>query len=208
MKGHNGIDYKTPHGSLVLAPCDMEIVDTYYENKDKGYGTTLWGYSNSWVEDSYEWKLEMVFGHLHEFIEKKGTKVMMGQPIAYTDNTGKYTTGAHLHFGVRLMRKTGGTWKVYNSNNGYLGHVDPKPYILDSFQDQPIRLFRNPRTKAVYWLGKNGQFLEIIDEVVIHQMVGDWGTVKLTDLKVDLRPENIYDVLANLRRFKQIYKVK
>lgn len=208
MKGHNGIDYRTPHGSNVIAPCDMEITDAYYENKDAGYGTTIWARGLPYVENGSEWRLEMVFGHLHQFLVKNGDKVKMGEVIAITDNTGKYTTGPHLHFGVRILKKEGSNWKLKNANNGYKGYVDPKQYVITSFQHLPIRLFKAKDSKAVYLLTRNSQFMEVIDEGIIQQLVGDWGDVEVTQLKVELQRQDIYDVLANLRFFKKVYNIK
>lgn len=208
MKGHNGIDYQCPHGSNVIAPCDMDIVDAYYENKDAGYGTTVWGHSKSWLENGSEYKLEMVFGHLHDFLFKKGSQVKMGEIIAITDNTGKYTTGSHLHFGVRVLKKVGGNWKLQNENNGYKGYVDPKQFMITNFVNDPLRLFKAKSSKAVYILTRNSQYMEVIDENIILQLVGEWSEVKPIKLKVDLQPQDIYDVLANARFFKKVYKVK
>lgn len=47
--------------------------------------------------------------------------------IAHTDNTGKYTTGSHLHFGFKLLDNN--NLNTINYNNGYLGAVNPAPYF-------------------------------------------------------------------------------
>ena len=74
-------------------------------------------------EDQY---YKTVYYHL------KGTTVMVnqtvsaGQLVGTADNTGKYTTGDHLHFGFKFYDDEG---RVIDGNNGYRGCVDPTPYF-------------------------------------------------------------------------------
>lgn len=183
LKGHNGIDYRTGYGQLVLAPCDLEITGIVKENKDKGYGNTIWAKSEQIVKkNDKEYCLEMNFGHLSNFIKQSG-RVMMGEPIAYTGNTGKYTTGPHLHFGTRVITKHGNGWLNENWNNGYLGYEEPN--FIKSFQDR-IMLFKDYKSSAVYWLGVNSEFIEIGESIVIKKLIGNWQDINVIQLSVGL----------------------
>ncbi len=55
--------------------------------------------------------------HLDKYNVKAGDRVKAGDIIAYSGNTGKQTTGAHLHF----QRMKGGVGNAYAE--------DPKPFI-------------------------------------------------------------------------------
>ena len=63
--------------------------------------------------------------------EKGENYVKEGTIIALAGNTGKYTTGAHLHFELRKYEKVGDRWINPNENNGYWGAINPLPYFMD-----------------------------------------------------------------------------
>lgn len=116
LKGHNGVDYGCPTGTPVLATHDGLLV-TKPTDPD-GYGIYC---RVKWDEDGVTY--DTVYGHLREVV---GTdrQVKAGDIIGYSNNTG-YSTGPHLHFGIRK-------WKdgaVVDYNNGYLGYFDPEPFL-------------------------------------------------------------------------------
>jgi len=57
--------------------------------------------------------------------------------MGISDNTGKYTTGNHLHFGLKKCDKTG---RTLDYDNGYHGAIDPKPYLVEDFYKLPVDL--------------------------------------------------------------------
>ena len=88
IKGHNGIDMKAPTGTCLYAPEDGEILvadekDTNKRIKLKGNGRTHY------------------FFHLADWNVAAGDKVKEGQFIGICNNSGIYTTGSHLHWGIR-----------------------------------------------------------------------------------------------------------
>jgi len=107
MEGHNGIDYALPVGTPVLACDDGEAVKGFDEN---GYGR--------YVKITHTWGISL-YGHLSQWEGdiRQGKK---GQRIGLSGNTG-VSTGPHLHFEIRV--------NPIDHKNGYLGRVDPMPYL-------------------------------------------------------------------------------
>jgi len=87
VDGHNGIDFEAPIGTRLYAPHDGKITKL---TNNTGKGITL---------SSKEYTSR--FYHLSEFICELNQEIKEGDLIALTGNTGRYTTGPHLHWGVK-----------------------------------------------------------------------------------------------------------
>ncbi len=120
MKAHNGIDFGTPKGTKIIT-CDDGIVDYILFDKN-GYGTH--------IKIKHKWG-ESIYAHLDRIFCHEGQKVKRGATIATSDNTG-FSTGSHLHFGIRINGKT---------NKGYYDWLDPMPYFEKPkvYNSKPIR---------------------------------------------------------------------
>ena len=62
------------------------------------------GYENgggNYVKVRYDNGLESFACHLKNATVKVGQRVEAGQQVAVSDNTGAYTTGAHLHLAIK-----------------------------------------------------------------------------------------------------------
>jgi murein DD-endopeptidase MepM/ murein hydrolase activator NlpD len=123
MKGHNGLDFGVPIGTPIYAPMDgvIKVIDS----KSAGYGLHIK------IRNSYK-KLECVLGHLSRTDVKDGAKVIQGQKLGVSGNTG-FSTGPHLHAGLRTLRSSDKGvwgWDVENYNNGYFGYWDFSPYLI------------------------------------------------------------------------------
>ena len=104
-KFHHGIDVALPKGSILKAPADGEVV---HKGFSKSGGNTL---ILKHAKDLYT-----VYYHLQKpSALAVGAKVVQGDPIALSGNTGA-STGPHLHFEVRKSRRWGDT-------------VDPMPFF-------------------------------------------------------------------------------
>lgn len=123
LKGHNGVDYTAPIGTEVYASHDGEITKTY----DKTNASVTIGFG-VWIMHPEGWYT--VYFHLKDVNVKVGDKVKAGDLIGWADNTGQYTTGSHLHFGLYP--------KDRDRNNGYDGAIDPLPYFITKPKDMPI----------------------------------------------------------------------
>ncbi len=123
LLGHNGLDFAVPLKTPIRAVCDG-FVKGVKISKD-GYGIYIRQFSN-WVEiENEKICLDIVYGHLDEALVKSGQKIKKGKIIGFVDNTG-FSTGNHLHLGVRLV--TSYNNKILEYNNGYFGYIDP--YLL------------------------------------------------------------------------------
>lgn len=91
---HNGIDIVMPVGTSILAPMCGKVIDVY-ENAIGGLQLIF--------ECAAEGGERYTFGfaHLSRVVAIKGNYYNEGDIIAYSGNTGR-STGAHLHFTVRL----------------------------------------------------------------------------------------------------------
>jgi hypothetical protein len=57
-----------------------------------------------------------------------------GELVGHVDTTG-FSTGNHLHFGLRLVDPK--TLQILNYDNGYKGGVDPIPYLRKKVNHMP-----------------------------------------------------------------------
>ncbi len=89
-KMHNGIDIPVPSGTRLNALGDGVVKAVGYESGGGNY-----------IIIKYDNGLESFYCHLKGSSVKQGQRVSMGQEVARSDNTGQWTTGAHLHFGLK-----------------------------------------------------------------------------------------------------------
>lgn len=118
LKGHNGLDLAVVTGTPVVAPMDGKI--KVGDDGNTGYGKYVKIRNGERIR-------EVVLGHLSKINVLDGSQVNMGDIIGYSGNTG-FSTGAHLHIGLRFLKKGSGDiykWEVENYSNGFLGYVDP-----------------------------------------------------------------------------------
>lgn len=124
LLGHNGIDFQAKTGCPVVAAHDGIVV---FAGKD-GDGGICVEILSSRTGDGFK----TIYYHLKDVAVEVGWEIKAGILIGHADNTGKYTTGDHLHFGMKLT-KDGIT---FNKNNGYNGAIDPAPYFIDKDWDK------------------------------------------------------------------------
>lgn len=119
IKHHTGLDLNCPVGTPLSLPIKTKVVQFLVQNE---MGNTLY------LQDAEGFT--SVYAHLSEVFVKVGEDVEAGKVFAKTGNTGKATTGAHLHFevinkkpeiGLEMMTRSLGNVKGYN--------VDPVRYL-------------------------------------------------------------------------------
>lgn len=108
LAGHDGIDFAMPIGTPVITVDDGTVL---IAQKNFDYGTT--------IIVQHEWG-RTYYGHLSSMDVSEGDSVRKGQRLGRSGNTG-LSTGPHLHFGIRA--------KKFDRDNGYMGKIDPAPYL-------------------------------------------------------------------------------
>ena len=125
LKGHNGIDFKTYRGCPVFAAHSGKVVSSGPD----GTGGIIIEILKSNKGNSFK----TIYYHLEEIHVKAGDEVTTGDLIASADNTGKYTTGDHLHFGLKKTNYV----NTVDKDNGYRGGIDPAPYFPRNWEKTP-----------------------------------------------------------------------
>ena len=88
---HNGVDLPIPSGTRLNAMANGIVTAVGFENGGGNY-----------VRIKYDNGYETFYCHLQSSSVKVGQRVQCGQQVALSDNTGIYTTGAHLHMEVKI----------------------------------------------------------------------------------------------------------
>lgn len=102
-KMHNGVDFAAPTGTAIYAAYDGKVVAASY--------TSVMG---NYVMIDHGSGLYTIYMHASKLHVSTGDVVVKGETIAEVGATGR-TTGAHLHFGVRLNGEYVSPWN-YLSN--------------------------------------------------------------------------------------------
>lgn len=95
--GHMGLDWACPPGTPICAAADgivtrAELDTATAANPGAGYGYHVRiRHDNGWTT---------IYGHLSQVQVKTGQKILSGEIIGLSGNTG-FSTGPHLHFEVR-----------------------------------------------------------------------------------------------------------
>ncbi len=115
--GHNGLDFGLSAGNEVFA-CDSGKVIQSGDNGDFGTSVTI---QHSWGQS--------IYGHLQETKVNEGDDIGVNKVIGLSGSSGA-AFGEHLHFAIKPNNP--------DQNNGYLGFIDPVPYLsLPSQKEEP-----------------------------------------------------------------------
>lgn len=145
MTGHDGIDYAAPKRTPVKASHNGWVVESI--SKDTGYGIRVQIY---FEEDGYGWVTN--YGHFDESVypvipynlNERSYPVKEGEVIGYVNSTG-FSTGNHLHFGLRQLNLNK---QILNYNNGTFGWINSMPFMKDPFvlETVPMKIYKDNRT--------------------------------------------------------------
>jgi murein DD-endopeptidase MepM/ murein hydrolase activator NlpD len=124
-RGHNGVDFKASIGTKIKAALSGVVAGT--GNTDNFPGCYSYG---KWVMITHGNGLSTLYAHLSYVAVNQGDKLVTGQVIGYSGNTG-YSTGPHLHFGVYASQGVQIITysKSKNCHNAVIPIADPKAYL-------------------------------------------------------------------------------
>lgn len=118
ITGHNGLDFGLNEGTEVY-PCDNGKIIQSGENGDFGNSITI---EHSWGQSLY--------AHLKETKVYVGDIAEVNKVIGLSGKTGA-AFGEHLHFAIKPTNP--------DNNNGYLGFIDPSPYLSLPSQKEEVK---------------------------------------------------------------------
>jgi len=127
LVAHNGVDFRAKDGCPIYATHDG-VVGYAGKDGDGGISVTL-------INEEEHYKT--IYYHNKKNLVKKGDKVKAGDLICLADNTGKYTTGSHLHFGLKRLDDQ--NFNTLDLQNGYRGAIDPAPYFFYTYDGTEIK---------------------------------------------------------------------
>ncbi len=124
-RGHNGVDFRATTGTKIKASLTGIVAGT--GSTDNFPGCYSYG---KWVLITHDNGLSTLYAHLSYIGVNQGDKVLTGQVIGYSGNTG-YSTGPHLHFGVYASQGVQIITysKSKNCHNAVIPIADPKAYL-------------------------------------------------------------------------------
>jgi murein DD-endopeptidase MepM/ murein hydrolase activator NlpD len=136
LTGHNGWDFGIKIGTPVYA-CHDGVVFLAAVMSDGALQVEI---------DTIDGNYRTFYAHLSEMKVNNGQKVKKGELIGLSGNTGRYTTGPHLHFGVHPIANMGDT----QPNNGYGGAIDPVHFFDGTYPNskqttQPVAVLEQPQ---------------------------------------------------------------
>lgn len=138
LKGHNGIDVPCDTGTPVYASHDGTVTFAG-EDGSAGMGVVIRTHEKFDYEKGQAY-FKTIYWHLKKdgIKVKAGQKVKAGDLIALANNTG-FSTGSHLHFGLKPVYKGEKDWEWWNAeqDNGYKGAIDPDPYFVGYYGNLP-----------------------------------------------------------------------
>lgn len=181
MKGHNGIDLVKPRGTPIFAVHDGVVMKVNDKPEDAGIYVRIM--SSPTILEGREAMVETCYFHLLDVAVQPNQIIKAGTLIGHLDNTG-YSTGDHLHFGIRpYWKQPNGTWLSYK-DNGYFGYIDPYPYLLQA-KEPMLKIIREKNRPEVYMIvnGKNIYIgnEEMFEDLKKEGLIPDWAKVEEVD---------------------------
>ena len=125
--GHTGTDGACPLGTPLRAPADGTIVFEGWANLNNNPFLLTDGGGIVIVLDAGPGNPAFILGHLNQSLVNRGDTVKQGDIIAYSGNTGKWTTGPHCHFEVLPP--------VYLLTTSTYGRVNPRVWCSAYWED-------------------------------------------------------------------------
>ena len=122
LKGHNGLDYPFPTGTLLECVIRGKV-EFVGEDSAAGKGVYI-------ISDLGDSAWRTIYWHLQSFNVKVGDIVEVGDILGISDNTGM-STGPHLHFGLKPVKFNGTNYEDVNHDNNFRGAIDPFPYFTE-----------------------------------------------------------------------------
>lgn len=126
LPGHEGVDFRAPHGSLIFAVAPGVVSDVHREGESgHNYGT--------FVRVDHGNGFETTYAHMDQAAVAVGDFVSAGHTVGWADATGN-SDGSHLHLTLKHedAHEGGEMYQGYPYNI-----IDPTPYLTHLLDDPP-----------------------------------------------------------------------
>lgn len=202
LLGHNGTDFRALNGTACYAVIDGTVIEA---GQDWQGGRVIRIRTAEVECNGKKWRLEFIYYHLDSWLVLAGEMVWRGQPIGFTDNTGRYSTAPHLHFGMEVHWFEDGIWKK-DTNNGYWGCVDSAPFFnYVPPMNNPYGIAANTLVQLTegvggfgFWSGEKF-YVDELDKILASWMVRNQGNIKGKTLAVAQVVWDAYTPKYNLK---------
>jgi murein DD-endopeptidase MepM/ murein hydrolase activator NlpD len=105
IRFHHGVDFSAPSGTPVYATADGKVIRA---RNVPGFGKV--------IEVDHGFGYTTIYGHLDDYVVRRGEKVKRGQLVGTVGNTGR-STAPHLHYEVKVEGRS----------------VDPLDYFYEGY---------------------------------------------------------------------------
>lgn len=133
MKGHTGMDMFGGNDWPCYASTSG-VIEEIQTEIERGLGVGIIT-KDKYEFEGGEYQAKTRYWHLKGINVSKGQEVKVGHLIGWCDSTG-LSSGHHLHFELKPVRKDGDTYVNVCQNNGYFGSVNPEPYFNKQFAQE------------------------------------------------------------------------
>ncbi len=186
LAGHNGVDWGTPEGTLVVSPFDGEVKETGYDQ---------YGYGNYCKIVNWEMLCYVIMGHQKQVVVSQGQKVVSGQLVGYADNTGN-STGNHLHLGLYKVDSQG---LKLNSDNGYGGAINPLDGRIAKWEIKNLTQPIKPDEAQETFLCPKKTFEDLVAKCTKYdQLILDYNNLLVDKGKIEAERNEVLSKLTNL----------
>lgn len=177
MKGHSGIDLVKKKGAGIYSATQGSVMKVNFEGNAGIYIRIM---SKESMLNDKRAMVETCYFHLLDIVVKPNQIVAGGQLIGHMDNTG-FSTGTHLHFGIRPYWYKNMLWQSDRAN-GYNGYIDPYSYLLKAKKIMTSRIIKASEKSNKRWLVINEKYrFWILDPPTMIQ-----GTEKIWGKEVEV----------------------
>ncbi len=193
IKGHNGIDFATPTGVVLLNPFPKEstVIVQKVGFDQAGYGI----YVKLWDKTQ---KCGVIYAHCQKVVVAEGAVLFFQQQVAISDATG-WVTGPHCHVGYYGLDDAGNRTMRDNGYDGYQNLLDKTKVNWELFNpSKPADAAAKPAADGTVTITADTHTKLVTNSDNYQRVLQSVGITKRAD---DTPSEEVITKIAELRFF-------